>query len=105
MSRGPRSARGGACSGFWIRGWCDGTRSGGGMREASQVRRNGLTRQQGLGVRVFTDHGDEPAPEPAELGGLLAAEREAGGRDPYRRVAALLHLVYGQGRTNDPANK
>ena len=37
--------------------------------------------------------------------GLLAAEREAGGRDPYRSVAALLHLVYGQVRANDPANK
>jgi S-adenosylmethionine-dependent methyltransferase len=61
--------------------------------------------QQWFGVRVFTDHRDEPAPEPAELGGLLAAEREAGGRDPYRSVAALLHLVYGQVRTNDPANK
>lgn len=65
----------------------------------------GWQRQQWFGVRVFTDHRDEPAPEAAELDGLLAAEREAGGRDPYRSVAALLHLVYGQMRANDPGNR
>jgi SAM-dependent methyltransferase len=54
----------------------------------------GWRRGAWFGVRVFTDHRDEPAPEPGELAGLLAAEREAGGRDPYRSVAALLHLVY-----------
>ena len=54
----------------------------------------GWRRLAWFGVRVFTDHRDEPAPEPGELTGLLAAEREAGGRDPYRSVAALLHLVY-----------
>jgi S-adenosylmethionine-dependent methyltransferase len=56
----------------------------------------GWQRQEWFGVRVFTDHLDEPAPEPDLLGGLLAAERQAGGLDPYRSVAALLHLVYGQ---------
>ncbi|MEP7025457.1 MAG: methyltransferase domain-containing protein, partial [Actinomycetota bacterium] len=50
-----------------------------------------------FGVRVFTDHRDEPAPDPGELADLLAAEREAGRRDPYRSVAALLHLVYTAG--------
>jgi SAM-dependent methyltransferase len=54
----------------------------------------GWRRLAWFGVRVFTDHRDEPAPEPGELAELLAAEREAGGRDPYRSVAALLHLVY-----------
>jgi S-adenosylmethionine-dependent methyltransferase len=54
----------------------------------------GWRRVAWFGVRVFTDHRDEPAPEPGELAGLLATEREAGGRDPYRSVAALLHLVY-----------
>ena len=54
----------------------------------------GWRRGAWFGVRVFTDHRDEAAPEPGELAGLLAAEREAGGRDPYRSVAALLHLVY-----------
>ena len=46
------------------------------------------------GVRVFCDHRDEPAPGPETLRPLLAAEREAGRRDPYRQVAALLHVVY-----------
>lgn len=49
------------------------------------------------GVRVFTDHRDEEPPPAEELPALLAAEVEAGRRDPYRRVAALLHLVYNRG--------
>ena len=51
-----------------------------------------------FGVRVFTDHLDEQAPPAAELEPLLRAELEAGRRDPYRRVAALLHLVHVSGR-------
>jgi len=47
-----------------------------------------------FGVRVFTDHLDEQAPPAAELEPLLRAELEAGRRDPYRQVAALLHLVH-----------
>lgn len=47
-----------------------------------------------FGVRVFSDHRDEPAPEALELQQLLDAEHEAGARDPYRQVAALLHLTY-----------
>jgi S-adenosylmethionine-dependent methyltransferase len=50
-----------------------------------------------FGVRVFCDHRDEPAPAGKELAELLAAEREAGRRDPYRSVAALLHLTYDLG--------
>lgn len=46
------------------------------------------------GVRVFTehfpDHGATPAP--GELDRLLTAEDRAGRTDPYRQVAALLHL-------------
>ena len=56
----------------------------------------GWQRREWFGVRVFTDHLDEPAPGPARLADLIAAEREAGRRDPYRSVAALLHLVYEQ---------
>ena len=51
-----------------------------------------------FGVRVFTDHLDEQAPLTAELEPLLRAELEAGRREPYRRVAALLHLVHVSGR-------
>ena len=56
----------------------------------------GWARTDWFGVRVFTDHLDLPAPQPGELAALLAAERAAGRRDPYRSVAALLHLVYGR---------
>jgi SAM-dependent methyltransferase len=54
----------------------------------------GWRRHVWYGVRVFTDHRDEPAPPAEQLVALLAAERQAASRDPYRSVAALLHLVY-----------
>lgn len=46
------------------------------------------------GVRVFTDNvsNDVELPAAAELEQVLAAEDRAGRTDPYRRVAALLHL-------------
>ncbi|MER6997807.1 methyltransferase domain-containing protein [Streptomyces sp. NPDC000410] len=46
------------------------------------------------GVRVFTDNAPDEAEPPAadELERLLAAEDRAGRTDPYRAVAALLHL-------------
>ncbi|GAA2987827.1 class I SAM-dependent methyltransferase [Streptomyces fulvorobeus] len=46
------------------------------------------------GVRVFCDNVDEEAglPAPPELSRLMDAEDRAGRTDPYRRVAALLHL-------------
>ncbi|MFI0236591.1 class I SAM-dependent methyltransferase [Streptomyces sp. NPDC016845] len=46
------------------------------------------------GVRVFTDQAEDGAdlPERGELQTLLAAEERAGRTEPYRRVAALLHL-------------
>ncbi|TGB16269.1 class I SAM-dependent methyltransferase [Streptomyces sp. MZ04] len=46
------------------------------------------------GVRVFTDTAADGVAPPAEaeLDALLAAEERAGRTDPYRRVAALLHL-------------
>ncbi|WKX69899.1 bifunctional 2-polyprenyl-6-hydroxyphenol methylase/3-demethylubiquinol 3-O-methyltransferase UbiG [Streptomyces sp. XD-27] len=46
------------------------------------------------GVRVFTDQAPDDAvpPEPEELARLLAAEERAARTDPYRAVAALLHL-------------
>lgn len=44
------------------------------------------------GVRLFTDHlGDEEVP--ADFLSLLAAEAEAGRRDPYRSLAALTHTI------------
>jgi S-adenosylmethionine-dependent methyltransferase len=61
------------------------------------LRPFGWQRQRWYGVRVFTDHSDEPAPAADELTDLLAAELQAGSRDPYRQVAALLHLAYSRG--------
>ncbi|MEV3990820.1 methyltransferase domain-containing protein [Streptomyces sp. NPDC049837] len=50
--------------------------------------------QAWYGVRVFTDNvpNEEGLPAAAELEQLLAAEDRAGRTEPYRRVAALLHL-------------
>ncbi|QES41206.1 SAM-dependent methyltransferase [Streptomyces venezuelae] len=50
--------------------------------------------QAWYGVRVFTDTAADGAalPPEGELQALLAAEERAGRTDPYRRVAALLHL-------------
>ncbi|MFJ8633587.1 class I SAM-dependent methyltransferase [Streptomyces sp. NPDC093568] len=44
------------------------------------------------GVRAFTDTAADGAEIPADLDGLLAVEERAGKTDPYRGVAALLHL-------------
>ncbi|MFI7019441.1 class I SAM-dependent methyltransferase [Streptomyces sp. NPDC050164] len=44
------------------------------------------------GVRVFTDTAADGAEVPADLETLLAVEEKAGRTDPYRGVAALLHL-------------
>ncbi|MFJ5259246.1 class I SAM-dependent methyltransferase [Streptomyces sp. NPDC088387] len=44
------------------------------------------------GVRIFTDTAAEDAGLPADVETLLAAEERAGRTDPYRGVAALLHL-------------
>ncbi|MBV7694807.1 bifunctional 2-polyprenyl-6-hydroxyphenol methylase/3-demethylubiquinol 3-O-methyltransferase UbiG [Streptomyces sp. TRM70350] len=44
------------------------------------------------GVRVFTDTAADGADVPADVETLLAVEERAGRTDPYRGVAALLHL-------------
>ncbi len=44
------------------------------------------------GVRLFTDHWDDVSP-PSDFGNVVAAEEEAGRRDPYRRLAALTHTI------------
>ncbi|MEV0487015.1 methyltransferase domain-containing protein [Streptomyces sp. NPDC050508] len=52
----------------------------------------GAPLQSWYGVRVFTDTAPEGAEIPADVASLLAAEERAGRTDPYRSVAALLHL-------------
>jgi S-adenosylmethionine-dependent methyltransferase len=44
------------------------------------------------GVRLFTDHWTNEKP-PGDFAALLAAEEEAGQREPYRLLAALTHTV------------
>jgi hypothetical protein len=50
---------------------------------------------QWYGVRVFTDAAasDAPLPDEATLDAILRSEEQAGRTDPYRHVAALLHLI------------
>lgn len=47
------------------------------------------------GVRLFTDLAgdDAPVPDPATLAVILECEERAGRTDPYRAVAALLHVL------------
>ncbi|MFG2130461.1 class I SAM-dependent methyltransferase [Streptomyces sp. NPDC048751] len=52
----------------------------------------GAPLQAWYGVRIFTDTAADDAELPADLDALLAAEERAGRTDPYRGVAALLHL-------------
>ena len=54
----------------------------------------GTPLRQWYGVRVFTDQAgdDVEPPAEAEWRRLIAAEERAGKDDPYRAVAALLHL-------------
>jgi hypothetical protein len=55
----------------------------------------GMPLSQWYGVRVFTDAvaSDEPLPDEATRAAILRCEERAGRTDPYRHVAALLHLI------------
>jgi S-adenosylmethionine-dependent methyltransferase len=50
---------------------------------------------QWYGVRVFTDTAasDAPLPDDATLDAISQFEERADRTDPYRHVAALLHLI------------
>jgi S-adenosylmethionine-dependent methyltransferase len=54
---------------------------------------SGLEVTAWYGVRVFTDGAADSAAPPADLPALLDCEERAARTDPYRRVAALLHLI------------
>lgn len=56
------------------------------------LARHAVDLEAWYGVRVFTDHLGSASPGD-DLPDVLEAERRAGARDPYRRVARLLHLV------------
>jgi S-adenosylmethionine-dependent methyltransferase len=59
----------------------------------------GMTVRAWYGVRVFTDTAatDAALPDERELNALLACEERAGASDPYRRVAALTHVIASSG--------
>jgi S-adenosylmethionine-dependent methyltransferase len=54
---------------------------------------HGLEVTAWYGVRVFTDAAPEDAMPPPDFEALLACEERAGRTDPYRGVAALLHVI------------
>lgn len=68
---------------------------------AAALTASGLTVLGWHGVRVFTDPAptDEPAPDTDEFDQLIEAELLAGDRDPYRRLAAQIHLVARRSET------
>jgi S-adenosylmethionine-dependent methyltransferase len=59
------------------------------------LARRQMSVAQWYGVRVFTDTAasDAPLPDDATLDAVLRFEERAGTTDPYRHVAALLHLI------------
>lgn len=61
----------------------------------SSLARRGLAVEAWYGVRVFTDMADSDAslPDAAEFSALLDCEIRAGSTDPYRQIAALLHVI------------
>ena len=58
----------------------------------------GATVVAGYGVRLFSDHRGPEQPGP-DFAKVVAADEEAGRRDPYRSLAALTHTV---ARLNGP---
>jgi SAM-dependent methyltransferase len=54
---------------------------------------HGLRVTAWYGVRVFTDTAPGDAEPPPDLAALLDCEERAGHTDPYRQVAALLHVI------------
>jgi len=59
----------------------------------SRLAGHGLDVTAWYGVRVFTDTAPGDAEPPPDIQALLGCEERAGRTDPYRRVAALLHLI------------
>jgi S-adenosylmethionine-dependent methyltransferase len=66
----------------------------------AELAAHGLTVRAWYGVRVFTDLApdDAPVPDARQLELILSCEGQAGRLDPYRAVAALLHVVARPGR-------
>jgi S-adenosylmethionine-dependent methyltransferase len=60
---------------------------------AGRLADRGLEVTAWYGVRVFTDGAADDAVPPPDLVALLDCEERAGRTDPYRQVAALLHVI------------
>ncbi|HEY3009785.1 MAG TPA: methyltransferase domain-containing protein [Micromonosporaceae bacterium] len=62
---------------------------------AAALAEQGMSMISWYGVRVFTDTraSDAEVPEGQQLNALLTCEERAGRTDPYRAVAALLHVI------------
>ena len=58
---------------------------------------HGLRITAWYGIRVFTDTAPGDAEPPPDLPALLDCEERAGRTDPYRQVAALLHVIARRG--------
>ncbi|UWU15406.1 methyltransferase [Rhizobium sullae] len=58
-----------------------------------QMEACGFAECQWRGVRMFSDHLDEPGFDEALAGKLIALERAASLRDPYRAIARLFHAT------------
>lgn len=56
------------------------------------ISRAGFDLKTWYGIRIFTDHLKD-APLTDDFPTVLAVEREAGERDPYRSVARLIHVI------------
>jgi SAM-dependent methyltransferase len=65
------------------------------VRNGDALAQRRLAVSQWYGVRIFTDMvaSDTGLPDEATLEALLNAEERAGRTDPYRHVAALLHVI------------
>lgn len=65
----------------------------------AELARRQLSVPRWYGVRMFTDTAasDAPLPDAATLDAIVGFEERAGRTDPYRRVAALLHLIAVRG--------
>ncbi|HLH99162.1 MAG TPA: hypothetical protein VKV06_00140, partial [Acidimicrobiales bacterium] len=60
---------------------------------AAALTSAGATVTAWYGVRLWSDHLDGEPPAGPDLAALLAAEAQAGRRDPYRAVCALTHTL------------
>jgi S-adenosylmethionine-dependent methyltransferase len=67
-----------------------------------RLARHGLEVTAWYGVRVFTDIAANDAEPPPDIDAVLACEEQAGRTDPYRRVAALLHVIARRPGKEDP---